>query len=66
MTLMSGKITEQDKIRKGYKYDGYLSISENNDYVRSYQVPFSSDWLDLMPEAFFNYLKAHTQENGGP
>lgn len=50
----------------GTKYDGYLSVSENTDYVRDYHVPFTSEWLNLVPQAFIDNLIIHTQNNAGP
>ena len=50
----------------GNKYDGYLSVSENTDYIRDYNVPFTSAWLNLVPQGFIDNLITHTQNNVGP
>ena len=50
----------------GIKYDGYLSVSENNDYIRDYHVPFTSEWLSYVPQAFIDNLIIYTQNNAGP
>jgi len=53
-------LTEFDSAQRGDKYDGILSEGSASGSNTSYQVPFSPDWVEYLPEQVMDWIIDYT------
>ena len=58
------KIDDDNNDSNGY--DGILSKADFSDSITNYEVPYSPDWVQYLPEQALNWIIDHTKENVKP
>ena len=59
-------LTEFDSKQRGDKYDGILSEGSANNSNTSYQVPFSPDWVEYLPQQVMDWIIDYTGGRRNP
>ena len=59
-------LTEFDSAQRGDKYDGILSEGSASGSNTSYQVPFSPDWVEYLPQQAMDWVIGFTEGRINP
>ncbi len=54
---------DDNQVNDNARYSGILSVADYRDSITSYEVPFSPDWVEYLPQQALDWIINHTAGN---